>query len=166
MGGCALAQHHFHLPPDSSKMIVSVDDPIRQPGKFGEMTQALAWWLRDCTRSSCRLPGSLPWVSNVQGQVGVSRLQWKRLVIRHKCVGSVPSWIHHIPGPCRCSVAQSCPTLRPHELQPTRFLCPWDSPGKKIGEGYHFLFQGIFPTQGWNLHLLCLLHCLLTVAQQ
>ena len=22
----------------------------------------------------------------------------------------------------------------------------------------HFLFQGIFPTQGLNLHLLCLLH--------
>ena len=24
--------------------------------------------------------------------------------------------------------------------------------------GYHFLFQGIFPTQRWNLSLLCLLH--------
>ena len=24
--------------------------------------------------------------------------------------------------------------------------------------GCHFLFQGIFPTQGLNLHLLCLLH--------
>ena len=25
--------------------------------------------------------------------------------------------------------------------------------------GCHFLLQGIFPTQGLNLHLLCLLHC-------
>ena len=25
--------------------------------------------------------------------------------------------------------------------------------------GCHFLLQGIFPTQGSNLHLLCLLHC-------
>ena len=24
--------------------------------------------------------------------------------------------------------------------------------------GYHFLLQGIFPTQGSNLHALCLLH--------
>ena len=24
--------------------------------------------------------------------------------------------------------------------------------------GYHALLQGIFPTQGWKLHLLCLLH--------
>ena len=27
---------------------------------------------------------------------------------------------------------QSCPTLRPHRWQPTRFPCPWDSPGKKL----------------------------------
>ena len=30
---------------------------------------------------------------------------------------------------------------------------PWDSPGKNIGMGCHFLLQGIFPTQGWNLSL-------------
>ena len=39
----------------------------------------------------------------------------------------------------------------------TRFLCPWDFPGKNIGGGCHFLLQGIFPTQGWNPRLLCLL---------
>ena len=39
-----------------------------------------------------------------------------------------------------------------------RFLCPWDSPGKNTGVGCHFLLQGIFPTQGSNLCLLCLLH--------
>ena len=26
-------------------------------------------------------------------------------------------------------VPRSCPTLRPHGLQPTRLLCPWSSPG-------------------------------------
>ena len=36
---------------------------------------------------------------------------------------------------------QSCPTLRPHRRQPTRLLCPWDSPGKNTGVGCHFLFQ-------------------------
>jgi len=39
-----------------------------------------------------------------------------------------------------------------------QFLCPWDSPGKNNGMGCHFLLQGIFLTQGSNLHLLCLLH--------
>ena len=36
-------------------------------------------------------------------------------------------------------------------------LCPWDFPGKNTGRGCHFLLQGIFPTQGSNLHLLSLL---------
>ena len=47
-------------------------------------------------------------------------------------------------------------SLRPHGLQPTRLLCPWAFPGKSSGVGYHFLLQGIFPTQGSNLSLL---HC-------
>ena len=28
---------------------------------------------------------------------------------------------------------------------------------ENTGVGCHALLQGIFPTQGWNLHLLCLL---------
>ena len=30
---------------------------------------------------------------------------------------------------------------RPHRRQPTRLLCPWDSPGKNTGVGCHFLLQ-------------------------
>ena len=44
-------------------------------------------------------------------------------------------------------------SLRPHGLQPTRLLCPWDSPGKNTGVGCHALFK-------WTQALLCLL-CLL-----
>ena len=55
--------------------------------------------------------------------------------------------------------AQSCLTLPdPHGLEPTRVLCPWDFPGKNTGVGCHFLPQGIFPTQGSNSSLFCLLH--------
>ena len=53
-----------------------------------------------------------------------------------------------------CSVLSD--SLRPHGLWPSRLLCPWDSPGKNIGVGCHFLLQGIFLMQGSNLHLL---HC-------
>ena len=49
-------------------------------------------------------------------------------------------------------------SLRPYGLQPTRHLCPWGSPGKNTGVGFHFLLQGI-PTQGSNPCLLCLLYC-------
>ena len=38
-------------------------------------------------------------------------------------------------------------SLQPHEQQPTRLLCPWDSPGKNTGVGCHFLLQGVFRTQ-------------------
>ena len=40
---------------------------------------------------------------------------------------------------------------------------PWNSPGKNIGVGCHFLFQEIFLTQGWNMDLLYfrqILYCL------
>ena len=60
-------------------------------------------------------------------------------------------------------VAQSCPTLRPHGLQPIRLLCPWDSPGKNTRVGSQALLQGIFLTQRLNpglLHCRQILYCL------
>ena len=32
-------------------------------------------------------------------------------------------------------------SVRLHRRQPTRLPCPWDSPGKNTGVGYHFLLQ-------------------------
>ena len=51
---------------------------------------------------------------------------------------------------------QSCLTLRPHGLQPSRVLCPWDFPGKNTGVGCHALLQGIFQTQKSNPNLSCI----------
>ena len=39
-------------------------------------------------------------------------------------------------------------SVRPHGLQPTWLLRPWDSPGKNTGMSCHFLHQGIFPQPG------------------
>ena len=61
------------------------------------------------------------------------------------------------------SVIQLYLTLRIHGLQPTRLLCPWNSPGKNTGVGCHFLLPGIFPTQGLNPglpHCRQILYCL------
>ena len=41
---------------------------------------------------------------------------------------------------------------------PAQALCPWDFPGKDTEVGCHALLQEIFPTQGLNPHLLCLLN--------
>ena len=45
-------------------------------------------------------------------------------------------------------------SLWPHRPQPFRLLWPWDFPSKNTGVGCHFLLQGIFPIQGFNLCLL------------
>ena len=63
---------------------------------------------------------------------------------------------------CVCARALMCAhsvmsdSLWSHGLKSTSFLCPWDSPGKNIGAGCHFLLQGIFLTQGLNPCLLLL----------
>ena len=52
---------------------------------------------------------------------------------------------------------QSCLTLcNPKDCSPPG-SCPWDSPGTNAGVGCHALLQGILPTQGLNLCLLCFL---------
>ena len=49
----------------------------------------------------------------------------------------------------KVKVARSCPTLRPHGP-----YSPWNSPAQNTGVGSLSLLQGIFPTQGLNLHIL------------
>ena len=64
----------------------------------------------------------------------------------------------HMPGPgspkimvqflhlrtcccCRYVASIMSDSVRPHRQQPTRLLCPWDSPGKNTRVGCHFLLQ-------------------------
>ena len=43
---------------------------------------------------------------------------------------------------CCCQVASVVSdSVRPHRRQSTRLPRPWDSPGKNIGVGCHFLLQ-------------------------
>ena len=55
-----------------------------------------------------------------------------------------PLSLEHYPTPCCCccyvaSVVSD--SVRPHGLQPTRLLRPWDSPGKNTGVGCHCLLH-------------------------
>ena len=54
-----------------------------------------------------------------------------------------------------CVLSRGCLCSR---LWSAELLCPWNSPGQNNGVGCHFLLQGIFPTQGSNLFLLCFLN--------
>ena len=56
-------------------------------------------------------------------------------------------------------VAQLCLTSRPHGLQPTRLLRPWDSPGKSTGVGYHcYIYFFIFFSMVYH-RILTLVPC-------
>ena len=58
-----------------------------------------------------------------------------------------------------CSVTQSCPTLcNPMDCGLPGSSIHGDSPGNNTGVDCHDLLQRIFPIQGSNPHLLCLLH--------
>ena len=53
----------------------------------------------------------------------------------------------------------SCVWLwRPHGLQPTRLLCPWDFPGKSIGVGCHCLLSSKVFTKGGGFNSKSLPH--------
>ena len=79
----------------------------------------------------------------------------KRIVL---CVAQgrfLPMFFFHACESVSCLVlSNSCDPM--NYIQPARLLCPWNSPGKNTGGGCHFLFQGIFPTQGLSPDLL---HC-------
>ena len=58
-----------------------------------------------------------------------------------------------------CVCTQLCLTLcGPMNCSPSGSSVHGIFPGKNTAVGCHFLLQGIFPTQGSNPHLLCLLH--------
>ena len=49
-----------------------------------------------------------------------------------------------------CVSHSAVSSLWPHGWQPSRLLCPWNSPGKNTGVDCHSLLQSIFPTQVSN----------------
>ena len=53
-----------------------------------------------------------------------------------------------------CLVTKLCQTFMTPSTVAHQALLSTDFPGKNIGVGYHAILQGIFPTQGSNLHLL------------
>ena len=86
--------------------------------------------------------------------INVSYQYLERLVgeesLKEKCSWSCS---HHV-----CCMLSHYDSLQPYRPEPSRLLCPWDSPGKNTGVDCHTLLQGIFPTQGSDQHFLHLLH--------
>ena len=74
-------------------------------------------------------------------------------------IGHVMIWRMHdltVPVPCAQSYLTLC---HPMDSSLPRSSVHGIIPGKNTGANCHFLLQGVFPTQGSNPTLLCLLYC-------
>ena len=110
---------------------------LRRRERLGRTESILSWCLLQRRKGLGFTPG-VAGKSRQEKQVGL-----------HFSVGRV--------GTCARSVVSD--SLWRRGLQPTRLFCPCDFPGKNIGMASHSLLWWIFPAQGSNLRLLCLLHC-------
>ena len=64
---------------------------------------------------------------SVPGILQARKLEWVAISFSNACM--------------HAKSLQSCLTVQPHRWQPTRLLCPQDSPGKNTGVGCHFLLR-------------------------
>ena len=95
-------------------------------------------------------PSSLTWavlpfrslsrlVSHVWAHLGLRQMGWDNQ--NFKRWATLKFWLHYVQRH-RCQGASVMSnSVRPHGLQPTRLLRPWDSPGKNTGVGCHFLLH-------------------------
>ena len=123
--------------------------------------QPPVWWLTSLHSSQDKIHGpDVPCMQMLLQCTNLGYLGQERDGLFSSSPG-MSLFIHLAPSMgAVCFITQSHLTLlQPSGLQPARLPCPWDFPGKNTGVGCHFLLQGIFLTQGWNPHLLCLLHC-------
>ena len=87
---------------------------------------AAAKLLQSCPTVCDLIDGSPPG-SSVPRILQARTLEWVAISFSNACM--------------HAKLLQSCPTLQPYGQQPTRLLCPQDSPGKNTGVGCHFLPQ-------------------------
>ena len=103
-----------------------------------------------------RLGEGEPVLATLHSQAWRLTLLWTFLITVETVSLAHGTYITHIFS-CGCALSVVLDCLWLYGL-PARLLSPWDSPGRNTGVGCHALLQGIFPTQGSNAHLLCLLH--------
>ena len=94
-----------------------------------------------------------------------SRARHQTLSLRHYRLCLAQSKFTQWSRKCKCVLSHSVTSssLWPRGLQPTRLLCPWDSPAKNTGVGCHALVPGISTTQESNPglpHCRWILYCL------
>ena len=117
---------------------------------------------------SCVQPSATPWTAAFQAppSMGFSRQEYwsgvplpspilnTRQIQNSSLFSASFFYFLLITGSWMCMLAKSfqvvSDSLGPYGQQPTRLLCPWNSPGKNTGMGCHVFFQWMVPIQGSN----------------
>ena len=110
-----------------------------------EFVQTHVHWFGDVIKPSHPLLPPSPPALNLswhQGLFFYLCLKWKRRLLS---LQNSVLWLVLQPLPS-CCFSQWCSTLCDPMECSLWVLCPWDSPGKNTGVGYHSLLQGIFLT--------------------
>ena len=154
----------------SPHLLLQPDFPTPRPSTHPHQATgcSLALWL---TSHFCLLLAGWPWASDfaslsssfLTSKMGITVrivgtfpvVQWLRICLSMQGI-QVQSLVcklrsHEATKPachssslccCCCQVASVVSdSVRPHRRQPTRLPCPWNSPGKNTGVGFHFLLQ-------------------------
>ena len=124
-------------------------------------------WLRFCDFSAGGVGSILGWWTKIPQAREPKKKKRRRRRKKSKLTTIEPSkhgrgsicstWRFYLCVYVRSVMSDS---LQSYGLYPTRLLCLWNFLGKNTGVGCHFLLQGIFLTQGLNLHFLHLLYWL------
>ena len=96
---------------------------------FTVWAAAAAKPLQSC-RTLCDPIDGSPLGSPIPGILQARILEWVAISFSNACKWKVKVKSSVMPD-----------SLRPHGLQPTRLLCPWDFPGKSTGVGCHCLLR-------------------------
>ena len=125
--------------------------------------QMLAWSLRERESELTAVILGCRWNSSDSCLCAWESENTSRKTNRKKMLILLQRWTELSCRTCHMSIRACChfspiwPFVTPWTVAP-RLLCPWDSPDQNTGVGCRALFHSIFPTQGLNAHLQCLLH--------
>ena len=93
----------------------------------------------------CAMQWELSYDEQKQGGTFLAKQRaWAKITLKLMFTGKIAILVWSKIYMCTClhaKLLQSCQTLQPYGLWPTRLLCPWDSPGKNTGVACHFLLQ-------------------------
>ena len=126
--------------PTSQVMFLHMQRRGKSKGLRGNVETQMRWW------------ATVLW-SNTGLHI------WYIMIYRPRWASQVVLVVKNLPAYAGDQVASGLSdSVRPHGLQPTRLLCPWDFPGENTGVGIAGFLNECFP-EGHSVGIPCVYVC-------